>query len=379
MKNTLIISLDFPPTIGGIASYVEQIAGEFPPENFVILAPKTKNASYDDKFSFTVERFNLFFPKFLAPRWLRLYFIIKKLVKKYGIEIIHLHHAAPVALAAKRIKKKLGVPYMIFSHGTDIAAASKGKWGRASLIDACIQAEQVITNSNSLDRRLVAQFQTLENRTTVLYPCPDKSFLTPPEQEKVDKLKSQLALEGKRVILSIARLEHGKGFTNLTRHLPAILEEVPNLVWIIVGEGSQKQNLLKMVQKYSLQNIVRFIGHVPHDEIKTYYYLSDVFILLTHPYQGMEEGLGLVFLEASATGIPMIAGMSGGVEEAVIHEKTGLVVDTYNETQVKEAIARLLKDEKYASALGKAAQQRIIKDFSWEKQLEKLRPWMFEE
>ncbi|MCB9798149.1 glycosyltransferase family 4 protein [Candidatus Nomurabacteria bacterium] len=376
MKNTLIITLDFPPTIGGISTYIEQIAGELPPENFVVLAPKTKEKEYDQKYPFTVERTNFYYPRFIWPRWLRLYFTVKKLVKKYGIELIQVHHILPVGYVAYMMKKKFGIPYLVFSHGTDIAAASKKKRKKKLAMKVALNSQQVITNSESLNKRLLAQFPDLEGHSTVLYPCPDVDFFAPPEEEKIAKLRSQLALEGKRVILSIARLEHGKGFTNLTRHMPAILKEVPNLVWLIVGEGSQKQSLINLIKKHSLQNIVRFVGHVPHDDIKSYYYLSDLFILLTHPYQGMEEGLGLVFLEAAATGIPMIAGMSGGVEEAVADGRTGLVVDTYNEQQVAAAIKKLIEDIDYADRLGKAAQLRVRDEFHWDHQLAKLDQWM---
>lgn len=376
MKNTLIITMDFPPTIGGISTYIEQIAGELPPENFVVLAPKTKEKDYDDRFPFTVERSDFLYPAFIWPRWLRLFFTVKKLVKKYGIEMIHVHHILPVGYVAYMVFKKLGIPYIIFSHGTDIAAAGKTKRKRENALKVALAAQQVITNSESLNARLLAKFPELEGHSTVLYPCPDVDFFTPPDQQKIAKLKSQLALEGKRVILSIARLEHGKGFTNLTRHLPKILEHVPNLVWIIVGEGSQKQALVELVKKHSLQNIVRFVGNVPHHQIKPFYYMSDVFILLTHPYEGMEEGLGLVFLEAAASGIPMIAGMSGGVEEAVADGQTGLVVDTYNEQQVAQAIAKLIEDVNYANELGAAAQRRVREEFHWDHQLAKLNPWM---
>lgn len=110
--------------------------------------------------------------------------------------------------------------------------------------------------------------------------------------------------------------------------------------------------------------------------MKPYYYLADIFVALTHPDGGREEGLGLVFLEAAAAGVPIVAGKSGGVEEAVLHAQTGLVVNTYNTDEAKDAISKLLKDPAFADSLGRNAQERIRAEFHWEHQLERIRQWL---
>src|SRR5690606_19476475 len=112
-------------------------------------------------------------------------------------------------------------------------------------------------------------------------------------------------------------------------------------------------------------------------DLKQYYYLADLFVLLTHPDEGREEGLGLVFLEAAAAGLPAVAGRSGGVEEAVLHAETGLVVDLYHgDTGVIESVVTMLKNEEYASSLGMRAKARIESQFVWKNQVKVLGPWL---
>ena len=159
--------------------------------------------------------------------------------------------------------------------------------------------------------------------------------------------------------------------------MPKILQHVPNLVWFIVGDGPKRGEILKMIQEKNLQNVVRFIGEVPHDQLKPYYYLADIFVLLTHPDEGREEGLGLAFLEAAAAGLPIVAGRSGGVEEAVIHGETGLVIDIHQHPEaIVQALTDLIHNTAYAKQLGAAGKMRIQREFVWEHQLRRVEEWL---
>ncbi len=377
MKKTLIISLEYPPQVGGIATYVDALAGALEPDKTIVLAPEhAQSKEWDQGSYYTVLR-RPFLYKFFWPRWLRLYFEVKKIVSEHKIELILLHHILPVGYVAYLIKKRLKVPYMIFSHGTDIAYASKHKKKKEKATVVARESLQIIANSESLKQRIIQAFPEFVQKTTVLYPCPDPEFLIAPEQEQLQIMREQLALEGKKVILTVSRLAEGKGFPLLVRVMSQIFQSVPHLVWIIVGDGPKKNFIIEDIRAHNLQNVVRFIGEVPHDQLKPYYYLADVFILLTHPDpKGTEEGLGLVFLEASSVGLPIIAGRSGGVEEGVIHGKTGLVVDAYQGVEIVGAVSRLLNDRPFALELGKNAQERIKKEFHWHEQLKKIIQWL---
>ena len=379
MKKTLLITLEYPPVIGGIATYPHALARALPAQDqeLIVLAPPSPGAeTWDAEQPFQIIRAPFLF-RFFWPRWLLLCWHVWKICKTHKIERVMLHHVLPVGYAAWLLKKLKGTPYLVFSHGTDLVASTAHAWKKRMVTAIATEAEQLIFNSESLQARFLKAFPALQERCTVMYPCPDKAFSIPPSQQELDALRAQYALEGKQVLLSVSRIAEGKGFPHLARMLPAILKEVPHLVWVVVGDGPKQEALIKEVQRYGLQNVVRFVGAVPHQELKQWYHLADVFALLTHPNEGDEEGLGLVFLEAAACGIPAIAGRSGGVEEAVLHTQTGIVVDLYHgDKKIIESLIELFAHTEFADKLGKQAQERVQRTFVWEHQLKKLTPWL---
>jgi len=378
-KRVLMITLEFPPQIGGIATFLHQLTNALDHEQTILLAPSMKgDEEWDiEHVTYPIVRKKLLFPKILWPRWLRLFFHVRKIVKENNIELIMLHHVLPVGYVAVLIKKFFGIPFIIFSHGTDVVAGTRTAWKRSMVKMVVRQSEQVIFNSNNLMGRLNDKLPQFNSKYSVLYPCPDSEFFTPANTEEVEDLRVKLALEGKKVVLSVGRIDEGKGFTHLVRIFPKLLEQEPNLVWIIIGDGPKQKEMYSEIRKNNLQNIVRYVGEIPHDEIKKYYYLCDVFALFTHPDNGMEEGLGLVFLEAAACGAPIVAGRSGGVIEAVLHTQTGIIFDVYqNMAEGANAIIQMIQNPEYAKQLGDAGQARIKATFIWEHQLKVLDQWL---
>lgn len=373
----LIITLEYPPQIGGIATYVEQLANAVGSDSTIVLAPKMgSSVDYDDK-KLNVIRKKMFWRFFIWPRWTKLLWQVWRIVKREKIEVIYLHHILPVGYVALLMKKILKVPYLIFSHGTDIEAGTKNWWKKKMFFIVANEAEQIVFNSESLKRRLVQILPDLASKSVVLYPCLDETFYTKPNENFIDDLRAQYALEGKKVILSISRLTDGKGLTHFVRILPKILEKIPNLVWLIIGDGPKKDYLWQEVIKNNLQNIVRFVGEIPHKDLNSFYHVADLFVLLTHPDEGREEGLGLVFLEAQAAGLPVIAGKSGGVEEGVIHLETGIIVNIYQgDKMVINSIVDMLNNKSFADKLAQNALERMKKEFVWEKQLKMIEKWL---
>ena len=124
-----------------------------------------------------------------------------------------------------------------------------------------------------------------------------------------------------------------------------------------------------MVEKNHLQNVVRFLGPVSNADLPRYYQLADLFVLLTHKDQEVEEANKAVFLEAAAAGLPVVAGQAPGVEEVVKNLETGLIVDAYQDMSVISAISDLLRESEYAKKMGEAGRAMVLSGFSWEKRL----------
>ncbi|MFH1947427.1 MAG: glycosyltransferase family 4 protein [Candidatus Magasanikbacteria bacterium] len=374
----LIITLEYPPKIGGVATYSHQFAKNFNPEEVVVLASHNKDAKiFDEKEKFKTIRKNMLWPVFIWPRWLKSFFQLLSIIKKEKIEVIYLQHTLELGGAVWLLKKIKKIPYLIFSHGTDLELGASMKLKKNFLTKILNESELIIFNSENLKKRLLKVLSDYENKSRVLYPCPEEMFYQTISEEEVKSLKAQYALEGKKVMLTVAGFEEGKGYTHLIRMLPKILESVPNLVWFVVGDGPKKDFLLREIQKRSLQSVVRFIGEVPHEELNKFYCLADLFVLLTHPDEGREEGLGMVFLEAAATGLPVVAGKSGGVEEAVIHTQTGIIVDIYKgDDSVIKSIVEMFENKDYAKRLAENSRSRVQADFKWESQIKVIEKWM---
>lgn len=371
MKKIFIITLEYPPQIGGIASYVYNFARHLEPEQTVVYAPKMKgDKEFDAVNPWKTYRLRPYWA-FIWPHWLRLLWQVRKIVKLEKPELIMVHHALPSGYVAYYLKKTRKIPYQIFLHGTDVEAGTKTKSKTKKLNKICREAQKVVVNSEFTKSKLLARLENLTN-VEVFYPCPAEFFFQSAPAEAIKKLKSQLALEGKKVILTVARLVEGKGYPHLIRLLPEILNKIPNIVWLVIGDGPKKKAIMDLVQKYSLQNIVRYLGEVPYQNLPLYYQSADLFVLLTHKDEQSEEGWGTVFLEAGASGLPVVAGRVGGVEEVVANLQTGLLVDIYQDAGVISAVVELLHNEEYAKKMGAAGRERAQKEFNWDNQIRKL-------
>ncbi len=367
---TLIITLEYPPQIGGIASYIYNAASHWPDNDLLIYAPKTK-PTYDENSKWRVIRKKPYFT-FFWPHWLRLLWQIWRIVIKEHVEIIHVHHVLPVGYVAYIIKKINKIPYYVFFHGTDLEKATKSRWKKRMAKKICFAADKIIVNSVFLQNKFKDKFEDLNKEVVVVNPGPNELFLETIANEEIKKIKAQLALEGKKVIITVARLAEAKGYPRLIHVLPVILKKIPNLVWLIIGDGPKKKLILDLIQKKSLQNVVRYLGEIEPKLLPKYYQVADLFVLLSHPDIEAEEGWGTVFLEAAASGLPVVAGNAGGVSETVENLVTGLMVDASHEEGVVNAVVELLRNEQYAKQMGKKGKERVIKEFAWEKQIKKI-------
>lgn len=376
MKKTLIITLEYPPQIGGIATYVEQYARSLPSDQMIVLAPSHTDAvAWDSAQPYQVVRSPLLFRGPIWPKWFRLLFVVRGLVRKHGIEQIHVHHLLPVGYVTYLLKKTC--TYAIFLHGTDLVRLEGKRWKTYWARKVVRHAVRIIVNSTSLRDRAVQTFSDSADRVHLVYPCPDHALTVAPSAEVLQQLRAQLGLEHRQVILTVSRFDDGKGIPQMVKAVAQLVPQHPNMVWILIGDGKKKPLVLDLIQKYRLQNIVRYLGALPHAALHPYYYLADVFALLTHPDSARkDEGFGIVFLEAAAAGIPAVAGNSGGTKEAVIHLETGLVVNPYNDMEVTGALSRLLRDEPLRRSLGDAAKARVLTTFTWDTQLNQGEPWL---
>jgi phosphatidylinositol alpha-1,6-mannosyltransferase len=181
-------------------------------------------------------------------------------------------------------------------------------------------------------------------------------------------LRKELKLDNKRVIVSVGRLVHRKGQDHLIQALPQILKSVPDAHLLMVGQGPYREHLEKLVQQLGLKDHVSFIGRIQYNQLPEYICAGDVFAMPSRSrFFGLEvEGLGIVYLEASACGLPVIAGSSGGAPDAVLDGVTGFVVDGQDNHEIATAAITLLSDLDQAKRMGAAGREWIVENWRWE-------------
>ncbi|MBL4890037.1 MAG: glycosyltransferase family 4 protein [Candidatus Lindowbacteria bacterium] len=175
-----------------------------------------------------------------------------------------------------------------------------------------------------------------------------------------DIARKKINLNDGKILLTVGRLVERKGHDMVLKSLPKIIKKFPNVKYIIGGEGPYKHRLQELIQELDLNKSVIFLGHISDDELPYYYSAADIFISPNRELPSGEiEGLGIVFLEAAACGTTSIAGKSGGTESAVIHKKTGLLVDPHNVNEITTAMTSLLDDCKLRETMEEAGLKRV--------------------
>ncbi len=179
---------------------------------------------------------------------------------------------------------------------------------------------------------------------------------------------ARLGLEGKRILLTLARLVERKGQDKVIEALPLIKKEIPDVRYVICGRGNDEARLRRIVAEKGVEGEVVFAGFVPIEARGAFYDACDVYVMPSRemPDKGDIEGFGITYLEANAFGKPVIGGRSGGVSEAVIDGVTGILVDPRDVNDLASACIRLLKDPDLAERLGRQGRDRVKAEFSWD-------------
>ena len=206
-------------------------------------------------------------------------------------------------------------------------------------------------------------------------PGIDTSHFAP--HPDASKLRHSLGLADKKVIVSVGRLVHRKGQDYLIAALPQILSAHPDTHILMVGEGPYRKELEKLANDLRVESSITFIGRIQYVDLPTYICVGDLFAMPSRSrLAGLEvEGLGIVYLEASACGLPVVVGNSGGAKDAVIDQVTGLLVDGTNVDQISNVICELLADPIRSKAMGEAGRGWVISNWqlsTWSEKFNKL-------
>ena len=289
---------------------------------------------------------------------------VRAVAEKYQSEILWFGAAMPLAWMSALLKRA-GVRRVIaLTHGHEVW------WAKVPLFRQIFshttRSIDVLTYLGQFTRRAMAP--VVHSSCLMVQIAPGISIDHFKPAPKSRELMEELHLEGRQVLISVGRLVHRKGQDKLLEALPQILLRHPDLVLLIVGVGPRQKKLNQLVQRYGLEEYIRFIGRINYNELPEYFRLGDLFVMPSRSrLAGLEvEGLGIVYLEASASGIAVLAGASGGAPDAVIPGKTGEIVDGTAVSEIAAAINELLDHPSRLLEMGVAGREWTEERWSWE-------------
>lgn len=368
-----LLSTDFRPMLGGVADYLHRLADAMAAREAVTVMTSAPPNGSDWTHAYQLDRLppvperGVDRPgdRFAPLRKLRTgtYFLR---LREYGERTIARARAQLGADGAVVVGiwdmaghawcsacRRAGMPYHLFAHGAEIVAPLYGRlpaWRAADFQGA----DHVIANS-AATAQLAMDRLHLPARPAVVNPSvgprPSESAIA----RHASELREQLALRNKTTILSLGRLVPRKGFDLVVRSIAELSSSLPDIAYLIAGDGPERAGLESLARDLGLTGRVHFLGSV--DELTKWaaFDACDIFVMPNRLLNGLAwEGFGIVFLEAALSGRPSIAGCTGGASDAVVHERTGLLVDPESPNELTAALRRLLQDRALRDRLGRA-------------------------
>lgn len=377
MDKTLIVTNDFPPRPGGIQAFLHNMALRLDPEQVVVYASTWKRgaegaaatAAFDAEQPFTVvrDRTTMLLP---TPRVTRR---AAQLLRTHGCSSVWFGAAAPLGLMAPALRRAGARRLVATTHGHEAGWAQLPASRR--LLRRIGEGTDTITYLGEYTRSRIAAALTpaAADRMVQLPPGVDEKTFHP--DSGGDLVRARLGLTDRPVVVCVSRLVPRKGQDTLILAMPAILAEVPDAVLLIVGGGPYAGELEKLAAQTGVRDSVRFTGPVPWEELPAHYGAGDVFAMPCRTRRGGldVEGLGIVYLEASATGLPVVAGDSGGAPDAVLDGETGWVVRGGSAEESAERIVLLLGDAELRQRMGERGRAWVEEKWRWDLLAERLR------
>lgn len=290
------------------------------------------------------------------------FFALLRLVKKEKIEVISSHWIIPNGFIAALVSKTTGTPFIVTIPGSDIYLGAKNKIFKWMVLFAAKAAHVVLSdNAQYLSQLFVLGFKP-EITDIIPYGVDPEKFKPQPKDKKI---LSKLGLKiTDPVVLCVGRLVAKKGFIYLVRAFPTVLKRIPNSKLLIVGEGSEKQQLVREIDKLNIGSSVIFAGTVPYDQLSKYYNIGDLFIMPSiKDENGNIDASPVAMMEAMACGTPVVATRFAATEEIIEDEETGFLVKEKDSRDLAKAIFTLL-NKRRRTIITKKIREAAIHNFS---------------
>lgn len=369
MRKTLLITNDFPPRAGGIQTFLEGFVGELEPSQLVVYAstpPDSDTASgaqlaadYDAAQPYEVIRFpgTMMLPTPGVKKQMQ------RIIRERDVMNVWFGAAAPLGLLAHAARDAGADRVIATTHGHEIGWSMIP--GARQILEKVFRDADIVTYlTEATLKRLKPFIGTTEIMQLHGAINPEQFAFNPSARET---LRTRYSLGDSPVVVCISRLVERKGQDRLIDAWPSVVASHPRAKLVIVGKGPYGEKLEKMAATSPVSSSIVFTGEVPYSELAAHYSLGDVFAMPARTRGGGLdiEGLGIVYLEAYAAGLPVVAGDSGGAPEAVKNGETGLVVNGNSVPALVSAVNYFLSDPERAKAMGAAGRRWVDEKWRW--------------
>jgi phosphatidylinositol alpha-1,6-mannosyltransferase len=372
----MLLAYDFPPIGGGLARWMGELARHYPPGKLVVSTGQSEDSDdVDVELPNRVDRVSVQARRLRTIQGLLLWSRrVSSLCRALKPGFIWCGNIKPAAYPANWARERTGVPYGIIVHGTDLLllqhqahqSGLKRKVARTLIHPASV----IVANSRytrdlclGVCREIGVDIDAESVRVVPL--GTDPSRFRP--GVATDEARTRYGLKGGRWMLTVARLTAHKGIDTGLRALAELAPTHPDLRYAVVGVGRKRGDLEALATELKVADRVRFLTSVPDDDLPAVYNLADVYLGVSRLADSNVEGFGISLVEASACAVPVVAGRSGGIPDAVREGETGLLVDPADPGAVAQAVDAVLSNPSLAGKLGGGGRKAVETHFNWDR------------
>ena len=359
----LLLAKDYPPTIGGVENYSKNLAEGLSAKNNVTVvsfAPKNGGNVYPDQLE--VIRLNPISSLEFFKAFQLFFFLINYLWSREFDIVIGTTWKVSLPITILKVVKKLNL--LVITHGAEITRHKRSEF-TMFLMNLVLRSAQKIISVSKFTRSKVLEYNSgLDESNVIVVPNGINFERLEPVELKIAREKLDIDKDD-FIILTVSRVDNRKGHDVVIKSLPTLIKFIPNLKYIVVGDGPSLIEIKKLATSLELQNFVKFTGFIDSADLDFYYSLCDLFVLLNKMEDDKDfEGFGLVFAEAGYYSKTVIAGSNGGPPEVIQYGKTGYLVEPKIDSFIDLIHKENLMDKGHLQEIGERAKEYVIQEFS---------------
>jgi phosphatidyl-myo-inositol dimannoside synthase len=369
----LFVTVDYPPDLGGMARRHVELCRRLANDGVTVSTVNAVGAQrfdQDEPYRITREPFTFRGARSVANRWRWSRSIAQRSVEA---DVIHCGNIRPCGYSVLAARRRGRQPFLLHVNGGDllrerakISESGLKRWFVRRLLN---QAAGIVANSAWTAETAWALCEALGvnpgERITAIDLGTDPAQFRP--QNNHGRLRERLGWQQLFVAVTVARLVPHKGHDVALRAIAAVVREHPTLRYLVVGDGPNEGALKRLATDLGIGDRVAFVGALPDADAAEAYATADVYLGLSRQ-EGLDvEGFGISFVEAAASGVPVIAGDSGGVRSAVRDGETGIIVGPNDADAVASALRRLLRAPDHRRTMGAAGRRAVETHYNWDR------------